>query len=165
MKAETAWKWMPAVVLFATVVFAAWRIQLALGDPHFAAVENYYEKAEDWDAHMQEVRSSQALGWKVHLQTVHAAAEGLQKVVFEVQDVDGKAVEGLSAELKAFHNAYPKDAVSTSLIEETAGSYSTAIPLRRSGVWRWQLRLTRGEDLWLGDLKEIVERETKNSSR
>jgi len=44
MKAETAWKWMPAVVLSATFVFGVWRVMVAVDDPHFRAVENAYEK-------------------------------------------------------------------------------------------------------------------------
>ena len=163
MKAETAWKWMPATLLFATVVFAVWRVQLALGDPHFAAVENYYEQSEDWDAHMEEVRASAALGWKVQLQTVHAASTGEQDVSFSVYDDAGLAVEGLTANLKAFHNAYPKNSLLAELSEDSPGSYVTQLPLKRSGVWRWQLRLTRGEEVWVGDLKEIVERELVNS--
>jgi len=159
MKAGTAWKWMPFWVLFVTVIFGAWRIQLVLGDPHFAAVDNYYEAAENWDAHMQEVRASEALGWKVRFQNVHAQAQGNCAIAFVVSDAEGLAVEGLRCHLKAFHNAYPNDFFEPQLMETAAGTYTAQIPLRRSGIWRWQLQFTRGEELWVGDLREIVDRE------
>ncbi|MFK5956263.1 MAG: FixH family protein [Planctomycetota bacterium] len=163
MKAENAWKWMPFWVLFSTVIFAVWRIQLALGDPHFAAVENYYEAAENWDAHMEEVRASEALGWKVVFQTTHAQSKGNSDVAFVITDRDGHPVTGLTSHLKAFHNAYPKQFFEPQLLEAIPGTYATQIPLRRSGIWRWQLQFTRGEELWSGDLREIVDREIQVS--
>jgi len=154
---------MPFWLLFSTVVFAAWRIQLVLGDPHFAAVDHYYEAAENWDAHMEEVRASAALGWSVHFQTAYASAMGESEVVFVVTDSGSKPVEGISGKLHAFHNAYPKDSFDPVLTESSAGHYAAQLPLRRSGVWQWQLQLERDDEVWKGDLKEIVERERKQA--
>ena len=163
MKAENAWKWMPFWLLFSTVVFAAWRIQLVLGDEHFAAVENYYEAAEDWDAHMEEVRASAALDWSVQFQTAYAAAAGESEVVFLVKDADGNPVQGLSGSLHAFHNAYPRDTFDPVLTESPPGHYATKLPLRRSGVWQWKLKFVRSEEVWIGVMKEIVERERRDA--
>ena len=163
MKAENAWKWMPFWLLFSTVVFAAWRIQLVLGDEHFAEVENYYEAAENWDAHMEEVRASAALGWTVHFETVHASASGESEVVFVVKDAHENPVQGLSGSLHAFHNAYPKNYFDPVLTESSAGHYAVKLALRRSGLWQWKLKFVRGEEVWIGVMKEIVERERRDA--
>lgn len=159
MSAATAWKWMPASLLFLTVVFAAWRIQLALGDPHFAAVDDYYGQAADWDTHMAEVHASNALGWKVELQPTHADGANAQEVRFELHDAEGVPLSGVEGELTAFHNAYPKQQVVLALEEEAPGTYRVRMHLPRSGIWNWQFRLHHGEDLWVGKMQEIVDRD------
>ena len=153
MKPETAWKWMPAGLLFATVVFAVWRVQVAVGDPHFAAVDNYYQEAEGWDLHMEEIRASEAMGWKVKLQPVAADPSREGHVVFEVVDAEGKPVEGVTGQMVAFHNAYPKERFQRDLTSPEAGRLSASLPLNRGGIWRWQLRLQQGELQWVGDLR------------
>ena len=159
MSAATAWKWMPATLLFLTVVFAAWRIQLALGDPHFAAVDDYYGRAADWDTHMQELRASDALGWKMTVQATRADAEHVQEVRFRLHDAQGVPVSGMEGQLTAFHNAYPKQRVVQELQEEAPGTYRVSMLIARAGIWNWQFRLHRSEDLWIGELQEIVDRD------
>lgn len=156
MKPETAWKWMPAGLLFATVIFAVWRIQLAVGDPHFAAVENYYQEAEGWDMHMDEVRASEAMGWRVELQPLAADLKQDGEVVFLIVDADGKPIDGVTGQLVAFHNAYPKERFGRTLDSPEAGRLQTSLPIARGGLWRWQLRLQHGDEVWVGDLREAV---------
>lgn len=158
MKAETAWKWMPAGLLFVTVIFAVWRIEKAVGDPHFASVDNYYQAAEGWDLHMEEVRASEAMGWKVRLEPIAASTTSDGEVVFLVVDAEGKAVEGITGEMVAFHNAYPKERFQRTLQSPEAGRLEASLPLSRAGLWRWQLRLHYGEEQWVGDLRLPVQR-------
>ncbi|MGB0953626.1 MAG: FixH family protein [Planctomycetota bacterium] len=158
MKPETAWKWMPAGLLFATVIFAVWRIQLAVGDPHFAAVDNYYQAAEGWDFHMEEVRASEALNWDVRLQPIAADPQGEKNIVFLVVDAEGKPLEGVTGQMVAFHNAYPKESFDRVLSSSQSGQLEATLPLTRAGLWRWKLRLQHGEETWVGDLRFPVDR-------
>jgi len=158
MKAETAWKWMPAGLLFATVVFAVWRVQVALGDPHFAAVDNYYQQAEGWDLHMEEIRASEAMGWEVRLEPMAADPTQDGEVVFRIVDAEGNPIEEVQGQLVAFHNAYPKEKFMRDLRTLEAGRLTATLPVARAGIWRWQLRLQQGEALWVGDLRFPVQK-------
>ncbi|MHC4824043.1 MAG: FixH family protein [Planctomycetota bacterium] len=164
MSAATAWKWMPFSLLLLTVLFAAWRIELALNDPHFAAVDDYYRQAADWDKHMEEVRTSQALGWRMTLSPVRADDRQVQDVLFSLQDAEGNPVPGVTGELTAYHNAYPKQRVVIDLEGLESGTYRARVLLDRPGIWNWQFRLHRGEQLWIGEMQEIVDRDPRSAA-
>ncbi len=163
MKAETAWKWMPAVLLGLTLVFAAWRVQLALGDPHFAAVEDYYQKSMDWDEQQRLRQASQDLHWAVVLLPVRPRSEGVSEVEFQVQDQNGQPVEGVQGSLRAFHNGYPSQAVECILQPIPGGRLRAKITFHHFGLWRWQLNLEKGDARWIGDLREYVNLPEKSS--
>jgi len=156
MKAETAWKWMPATVLLLTVLFAVWRLQLALDDPHFAVVEHSYEKGINWDQHLAMVEASRALGWRVELAPGPATHGGDSTCILTATGPDGEPLEALTGEVSAFHNAYPRDARTAALTARGRGRYSFSMPLRRSGLWQWRVRLERGGSTWIGTLRRRV---------
>jgi hypothetical protein len=156
MKAETAWKWMPAAVLGATLAFGIWRVMVATDDPHFSAVENAYEQGGNWDAHRAEVRAAEALGWKVTLEPGFTQAEGESTCALSILGPSGLALESVSGEITAFHNAYPKQLYSASIVATTPGQYVFVMPLKLAGKWRWKLRLQHGEDLWVGEKRISV---------
>jgi nitrogen fixation protein FixH len=156
MKAETAWKWMPAVVLGATLVFGVWRVMIATNDPHFSAVENAYEQGGNWDAHRAEVRAAEALGWKVTLTPGVVIAEGESQNSLAISGPDGAPLEGVGGEVVAYHNAYPKELYRANIRPAAPGEYSFDLPLHQAGQWQWKLRLQRGEDVWVGEKREFV---------
>ncbi|MCP4092643.1 MAG: hypothetical protein GY747_04260 [Planctomycetes bacterium] len=156
MSKATAWKWMPAVFLGAVVIFAVWRVMMAVDDPHFSAVSNAYEKAGQWDAQQAELAASKALGWDVVLIPGAAQAEGESSNTLKIVGPDGIALEGLTGEVQAFHNAYPKQVFQATLVAGKPGSYSFDLPLRHSGQWRWQFRLQHGSSTWVGEKRELV---------
>lgn len=156
MKAETAWKWMPAAVLGATLVFGIWRIMVATDDPHFSAVENAYEQGGNWDEHRAEVRAAEALGWKVTLTPGTAQAAGDSPCALSILGPDGNPVVGVGGEIIAFHNAYPKQLYRAQLSTLGGGQYAFELPLCLAGKWRWQFRFHRGEDLWVGEKRASV---------
>jgi nitrogen fixation protein FixH len=156
MKPETAWKWMPGVVLGATLVFGVWRVMVAVNDPHFGVVENAYEQGGQWDAHRAEVLASQALGWQVKLTPGSSQAQGDRENMLRIVGPDGASVEGVHGEVVAFHNGYPKQLYRANITATAPGQYTFAMPLPLAGKWRWQFRFQRGEDLWIGQQRVSV---------
>lgn len=156
MNKATAWKWMPATVLGATVIFAVWRVMVAVDDPHFGVVSNAYEKGGQWDAQQAELTASRALGWDVALTTGGAKAQGDSASYLQIAGPDGVALEGLSGEVHAFHNGYPTQVYHATLVAGEPGRYTFDLPLRRSGQWRWQFRLHHGDSTWVGEKRELV---------
>lgn len=156
MKPETAWKWMPAFVLLATVVFAVWRIQVAVSDPHFGAVDQAYEKGARWDDHQARLQASEALGWQVGLTPGSVVAEGPSTSILSIRDADGKVLLGLSGQVSAFHNAYPGQVYQAELVQLDVGNYAFDLPLSRAGLWRWQVELELDGKQWFGEFKEPI---------
>lgn len=156
MNKVTAWKWMPAAVLGATVIFGVWRVMVATNDPHFGAVSNAYEKGGQWDAKQAEIAASNALGWDVVLTPGSTQAEGQSASYLQIEGPDGVGLEGLSGEVQAFHNGFPMQVYNATLVAGEAGRYSFDLPLHNSGLWRWQFRLQHGESTWVGERRELV---------
>jgi nitrogen fixation protein FixH len=156
MKAETAWKWMPAVLLTVTAAFAIWRVLVAVDDPHFGVVENAYEKSGRWDEEQAELRAAKALGWKLHLTPAVVRIEEAHVSTLAISGPGGVAVEGVTGTVSGFHNGYPGQRFEAPLEVAADGGYCFTMPLENAGLWRWQLRLTRGDDLWVGEIEDIV---------
>ena len=151
MDPATRWKLVPVAVLLPTVLFAAWRIAVALDDPHFAVAEDYYVAAEDHDALVAARRAAAALGWEAELA---APALGAEVVELTLRDGAGAPLAGAAGTLRAFHNAYPGQAREVAWEELGEGRYRAAVALDRPGQWRFDLRFTQGEDAWTAELRE-----------
>ena len=156
MDPATRWKLVPVAILLPTVLFAVWRIHLALDDPHFAVPDDYYEQGRDWQAEMDRRAAAAALGWEADLEP--GTLEGGGGVELRLLDADGLPVSGALGTLRAFQNAYPADVQELALTEAAPGVYRAPVDLARTGVWRWQLQLKRGEEAWQADLREEVYR-------
>jgi|FLOH01.1.fsa_nt_gi hypothetical protein len=156
MKAETAWKWMPAVVLSATLVFGLWRVMVALDDPHFSVVENAYEKGAQWDEQRAAVHRSEALGWQISLTPGVAQSGGDGHCTLSILGSDGLALADVRGEVIAYHNGYPNQLYRAEIVAGAAGDYSFDLPLPLPGKWRWQFRFHHGEDLWIGEKRADV---------
>lgn len=154
MNAATRWKLVPFAILVPTVIFAVWRIQIALDDPHFAVQEDYYEKGVHFDEELARRAASDALHWSGDLLPGTRAEGG--GVQLTLNDEAGVPIEGAVGTLRAFHNAYPAQAQEVSWRESAPGVYDAELVYDRSGIWRWQLVLTRGEQRWQYDRKQEV---------
>jgi len=154
MDPATRWKLVPFVVLVPTVVFAAWRVHISLDDPHFSVPADYYEQGRDWDAERQRRAASADLGWQARL--APGTVEGGGGVELRLLDPAGAPVTGASGTLRAFQNAYPADVQEFAWTEAAPGVYRAPVALGRTGVWRWQVHLKRGEEAWQADLREEV---------
>lgn len=146
MKAATLWMWTPAVFLVATVAFGAWRVHVALDDPHHAAVENPYQSGERWDEHQAALATSLALGYQTSLEMI---APG--QLELRIQDSQGAAVSNLVGELRGFHNGYPKAIETVRWEEQEPGVYRATVEASRPGLWKWHAKEDDGP--WLEDFK------------
>lgn len=132
MKAATLWMWTPAVFLVATVAFGAWRVHVALDDPHHGAVENPYQDGERWDEHQAALAASMALGYQASLDMI---APG--RLELRIQNSKGEAVSNLLGELRGFHNGYPQAIEAVRWEEKEPGVYRAVVDASRPGLWKW----------------------------
>ncbi len=120
---------------------------LATGDPSFAVVPDYHEKAMHWDDSTQIQTASDELGWTASIELSAAAdAVGARTIVVKLTDRSGQPIEDASLHLRAFHHARAGEPVRLSLRSHQDGHYTAAVPMRREGLWQFELGGTRGDD-------------------
>lgn len=100
-------------------------------------IEDYYQKAVDWDARQALQEASDALGWQVTLSPHVDGDRAALALTFH--DADGRPLDGLKGTVRGFRpqNA---DVQFEAPIEATGpGRYSAAFPAPRTGLWDFEV--------------------------
>lgn len=128
----------------------------AVNDPSFAVEPDYERKAVEWDDIQRERERSQRFGWTVDLSTRPADTPGQVDVSLTLFDRFGKPVRDATAQVEAFHNARASNVVRQGLPHDADGVYAARLPLRRSGIWEFRLRVVRGDQVYVDTLRKSV---------
>lgn len=151
---------MPGVVLGLLgghMIFIVTAITLGTGDPSFAVVPEYYQKAVDYDEHKARLAESAALGWLVEIDagdTLDPAGE--RDVHFRLRDRNGRAITGASVRVSAYHNARAAEPIDFACVEALPGQYVAKARLLREGFWRFAIEVECGDERFVTDLKQFV---------
>lgn len=138
----------PAFIVFLLLIPVAASVVLvrvATGDPSFAVEEDYYEKARDWDAEMEQRGVNERLGWRVELR---AAAVAGRRVILTARlfDEAGRPVGAEQVRLEAFPVARASQVERVELTPTPEGSWDATLPLHHAGLWEFRFEaLARGE--------------------
>lgn len=141
---------MPSVVLGflgAHMVFILFAITLAVGDPSFAVVPDYYRKAVGWDEHKAQLAASSALGWQVEVAAARdVEATGERELTLVLHDSDGKPITGALINVSMYHHARAQHVVEAVLLPTgEPGRYTARPVMHRKGLWDISLTITHGE--------------------
>lgn len=151
---------MPAVVLGLLgghMVFIFTAITLGTGDPSFAVVPDYYQKAVDYDERKALLAQSDALGWTVSLTPANNVdAIDRRGLVVQIKDAQGVSVTGLSVRIEAYHLARAGDAVVFECVEALPGQYVGHAQVAREGFWQFSIDASMGEQRFVADVKQFV---------
>ncbi|MEM9345895.1 MAG: FixH family protein [Planctomycetota bacterium] len=154
------WHLMPMVVLGllgAHMAFIFTAITLGTGDPSFAVVPDYYQKAVGYDAYKALLAESESLGWSVQLSPAgHADAIGQREMIVHLRDGAGDPVQGLRVLIDGFHQARASQPVSFECVEALPGQYVGKAPLAREGFWRFAIDASGGDQRFVAELKQFV---------
>ena len=139
------------------MLFIAIAITLATGDPSFAVVPDYYQKAVGYDDRRAALAASEQLGWSVQLEPAPTAdVRGQRDAVVRLNDREGRPVEGASVRIDCYHVSRAADPQTFELIEVLPGQYIGAAKMDREGFWQFDLSATRGDDVFVSDLRQFV---------
>ncbi len=113
-------------------------------------LDNYYDRAQQWDADEALLGASKQLGWTVQLEIpggVEYAVAALRPVDLKVRDREGQPVTGLVGQLLAARPSDNRVRASSALTElpHAPGHYRTLARLPAAGLWELNLDLRRGE--------------------
>jgi len=151
---------MPAVViglLGGHVLFIAYAITLATGDPSFGVVPDYYQRAVGFDDRKAALQASADLGWSVELTPANSASvRGERVLALRITDVDGLPVTGASVVLDGYHVARAGNPQSCELTEVLPGQYAGTARMTREGFWEFDLAARRGETVYVTHLRQYI---------
>jgi nitrogen fixation protein FixH len=141
------WPAFIAGALALQVVSSLITIYLATTNPSYAVEDDYYQKALRWDETRAQQRRNFALGWNLTFEVQGPAAPGDRaEVSVSLLDAASEPIDGAIIELETFHNARADDILKTTFVGTGDGTYTSSLPMRRSGLWEFRFVVTRGSD-------------------
>ena len=141
------WPWLLGALMAVVIGANLALVYLATSDPSFAVEEDYYRKALDWDGKRQQDARNAALGWHVDLDVAGTrSADGRVAIVARLRDSAGRPIEDARVRLEAFHNARAARIFRADLARGSGAEYTTALPLRRPGLWEFRIVASRGAE-------------------
>jgi nitrogen fixation protein FixH len=158
LEPHVRWPLFVAAALALQVCSSLVTIYLATANPSYAVEKDYYQKGLRWDEQRQQDRRNTALGWKIALDVTPASASGDRPTLrVTLLDGTGAPITDAALAVEAFHNARSNDILEASFRSSEGGSYSTTLPMRRSGLWDLRFTATRGEDLFTHVMRRHLE--------
>lgn len=140
-KSFALWPWIVVGLLggHAAIIIAA--VTMAVGDPSFAVVPDYYDKAVNFDAYKADLEASRALGWTLTLTPEDSAdLRGRRAIVASLLDRDGQPIAGAQIELYFTHLGGGDNGHVSFHAHDIGGTYRGTAVMPRGG--RYQIDAT-----------------------
>lgn len=141
------WPGMVFAILGGSVLANVYLLTQASSDGGAQIIDNYYEKAADWDQTKAKVSKANALGWTVSAEVLPAAAG--KTIQVKILGADQKALGGLQPTVTLQNPTKVAD-VSTSEMGESEepGVYLSSVAFSRSGLWDLVIRVPQGAETY-----------------
>lgn len=153
------WLW-PAIIvgmLSAHTLGCLIVVYIATSDPSQVVVANYHEKAIAWDQHQAQQRASDALGWTCAIEAAQEADMlGERSVRISLRDREGEPLTGAKVGLETYNHIRAGDISIADFTEGAPGEYVAMVPMRRPGMWRFDVKATRDQDVFIHHLDQQV---------
>lgn len=124
-----------------------WAATKAIGDPSFAVVDDYYQKAVHFDQRKQELAASEALGWQFKLGVNNADAQR-KLVVATLHDRWGVPLRGAEVRMRCTRLA-DGSVHELALVDEGEGVYRASEALAAGGVYDVETRVVFAEQVFV----------------
>lgn len=147
---------LPVFLLGASVLGHVVMVSLAANDPGFSLVPDYYRKASNFEAELEQRRANQRLGHSVGV--VHfgrSATAGESELVVLYTDRAGEPVRSAELSVTAFPVARAEQRHEVQLVAspERPGEYTGRIPGPRAGLWELAVDARTSEERFTSVLR------------
>ena len=137
-----AWPLFVVGLLVLGVTYSMWVVFASRSDGGVQIIENYYEKAVDWDNRQKIIQASEAMGWHVEITPEQASSllpAGGLRVIFK--DSAGLLLEGLTATVKASRPQTTRVIREMELqsVSGAPGEYFHQFPEMGPGLWDFEI--------------------------
>jgi nitrogen fixation protein FixH len=150
-KSESMWPLAIVLFLGTTVVANVSMLIYAQNDPSVAVETDYYEKAKHYDEIMAERAASATLGWKAQVVLAQDPSDGFAA---RLTDASELPVEGAKVNVTYFQIARSGQQQVASLTETAPGVYQSNGKIGNKGLWQFELRATRANQLFVQTLSQ-----------
>jgi len=152
--ARLPWALVPVALLVSSAVGVGSMAIVAVRDPHFATLPDYYQKAIRWDLSQAQAAMNSRLGYTVKGPTALGFdAQGHVTLELTLTDREGRLVRGARLSGQAFANAYSGELIAVVFEEESAGHYSAKLTVHHAGQWVFEIVGDTGADHFTQDLR------------
>lgn len=127
-------------------------VTAVVDDPSHAVVDNYGGRAHTWDEQQRIRAASDALGWTVELNLAMA-----DSVRVRIVDRAGIEVRGAGVQGTVFHRAAASRRMGVQFEEREPGVYYVDRPDLCAGLWHLEIKVIRGQDVYLGSYDQNTE--------
>mgnify|MGYP000576390979 CR=1 FL=1 len=125
---------------------------LANQDGGAQVIDNYYQKAVDWDVLKAEKARSDALGWTARLDV----ASG-QRISLLIHDVAGQPVRDARVTLVAFRPQFSDAQAELDLrLNPETGAYEALLPAAGEGLWDFEIRALRDSSTFITTIRKTL---------
>ncbi len=140
-----AWPLFVVTLLVMGVSVSVGTLVMAHSDGGAQVVEDYYQKALDWDAHVAEAAATDALGWRVEIADAPGANETERILEITFRDRDGQPVTELTGTVRGFRPQWASPVAMADLSEadDAPGVYRLTLPLSQRGLWDFEITASR----------------------
>lgn len=118
-------------------------ISAARSDGGAQIIDNYYEKAVNWDEHKAELKRAQEMGWSVEI-LVGPQGE-TRPVRFVVTDKSGTPVQGLAPHVVVTSPAKIAPQARADLRIDAPGVYAAELSIPHAGFWDFEFTARLGD--------------------
>jgi nitrogen fixation protein FixH len=133
---------------------------IAVRDPSFTVLPNYYQKALNWDEDQARRIESAKLGWSVKVEPATTVSPlGARSIKFLLRDKDGQPVDGATLGVSYYHHAHAGELAEVDLKQVAAGEFEARLPMRQTGFWQFEISATTADHSFSTSLTRFVETE------
>ena len=110
-------------------------------------IDDYYQKAVEWDAQMAEKAASDALGWKASFEILEPDTNpALRPTELTLLDREGRPLMALQGTIQARrpHLAGTVATIPLSPAPDRPGVYRQHLPIQQAGLWDFEIVAEQG---------------------
>lgn len=135
-------------------------VMIATNDRSFAVTPDYYQRAVNWDREQADRRASEALGWRVAVETSPRVDPlGRRAVAFVLTDARGRAVDGATLDVAYFHHAHAYDRQKLADLTpdpDAATRFTRRLPMRHAGMWEFRFTAKAGGKTFVATQTQVI---------
>ncbi len=138
-----AWPLFIVGLLTMSVVTVTITVMAARSDGGAQVIDDYYQKAVNWDETAALQAASDALGWQADVAVGPADADA-RPVEITLRDREGLPIEGAEGTIRAFRPQRAGVVAESPLMAtETPGLYRQTFPINQAGLWDFEIVATQ----------------------